>query len=237
MPASRLTGFQLADEPSHEGRHDDAQRFASDNRGLLANLQEHLDRRRAEAGSDLTRFEQIVAESRALEESVNSITRIMSATNMLALNAAIEATRAGEYGQGFRVVANEVRDLARQSNEAIQVIQKGIDRMQQAISQQIAGQDAQAKVAAEHELLTALAGRFQDLSAGQQDVAGHARQLMSELDRLGGSLAGTLSGLAGDLSVPEGLRRELDAISGGLARLGGLEEDLRGLSAGRRRTG
>ncbi|WP_286192299.1 methyl-accepting chemotaxis protein [Roseomonas genomospecies 6] len=234
---AELVGFIRDSGHQTTGRHDGVQRGAAENRELLASLQEHLDRRRAEAGSDLTRFEQIVAESRALEDSVNAITRIMSATNMLALNAAIEATRAGEYGHGFRVVANEVRDLARQSNEAIQVIQKGIDRMQQAISQQIAGQDAQAKVAAEHELLTALADRLQDLSAGQQDVAGHQRQLMSELDRLGGSLAGTLSGLAGDLSVPEGLRRELDAISGGLARLGGLEEDLRGLSAGRRRAG
>ncbi len=159
----------------------------------------------------------------------------MSATNMLALNAAIEATRAGEYGHGFRVVANEVRDLARQSNEAIQVIQKGIDRMQQAIAQQIAGQDAQAKVAAEHALLSDLADRLQSLSAGQQDVAGHERRLMGELDRLGDSLADTLAGFAGDLRVPEGLRRELDAISGGLGRLNGLEEDLRSVSGVRKR--
>ncbi|WP_247876477.1 methyl-accepting chemotaxis protein [Azospirillum brasilense] len=225
----RDSGVQIA------GRHDEAQRCATENHTLLASLQEHLDRRRAEATSDLTRFEQIVAESRALEDSVNAITRIMSATNMLALNAAIEATRAGEYGHGFRVVANEVRDLARQSNEAIQVIQKGIDRMQQAIAQQIAGQDAQAKVAAEHALLSDLADRLQSLSAGQQDVAGHERRLMGELDRLGDSLADTLAGFAGDLRVPEGLRRELDAISGGLGRLNGLEEDLRSVSGVRKR--
>lgn len=231
---TEVVGFIRDNGQEVAGRRDSSQRRASENRELLANLQEHLDRRRAEASSGLTRFEQIVAESRALEESVSSITRIMSATNMLALNAAIEATRAGEYGHGFRVVANEVRDLARQSNEAIQVIQKGIDRMQQAISQQLAGQDAQDKVEAEHQLLTALADQLQDLSAGQQDLAGHEQRLLAELDRLGGSLAGRVSGAAGDLRVADSLRRELDEIGRTLARLSDVEGDLRGAMQARR---
>ncbi|MBP2313580.1 methyl-accepting chemotaxis protein [Azospirillum soli] len=223
---AEVVGFIRDSGREVAGRHDGTQRGASENQALLANLQDHLDRRRAEADADQTRFEQIVAESRALEESVSSITRIMSATNMLALNAAIEATRAGEFGHGFRVVANEVRDLARQSNEAIQVIQKGIDRMQQAIAQQLAGQDAQQKVEAEHQLLTALADRLQELGAGRQDLAGHERRLVGELDRLGASLAGAVSGVAGAVGVPDGLRRELDEVGRGLARLSDVNADL-----------
>lgn len=65
------------------------------------------------------------------------ISQITTQTNLLSLNAAIEAARAGEHGKGFAVVANEVKGLAKQSNEANKQISEISGSIQKEIEKAI----------------------------------------------------------------------------------------------------
>lgn len=80
-----------------------------------------------------------------LKESTSSIRKILDVlnnmtkqTNILSLNATIEAARAGAAGKGFMVVADEIRKLAEQSKQSIEVVGQITEKIQKEIDETVA---------------------------------------------------------------------------------------------------
>jgi len=78
-------------------------------------------------------------------EIVSVVAEIADQTNLLALNAAIEASRAGEHGRGFSVVASEIRTLADQSKTATTRVRRILMEIQKSTNAAVVGAEEGSK--------------------------------------------------------------------------------------------
>ncbi|WP_339330377.1 methyl-accepting chemotaxis protein [Aeromonas hydrophila] len=115
---SAVAAANQADTAAQEGKY------------VVADTQEAMRKLMAVISDAKPVVEHLSANSENINDILVVIQGIAEQTNLLALNAAIEAARAGEQGRGFAVVADEVRNLAGRTQNAIVEIQTLIGQLQ-----------------------------------------------------------------------------------------------------------
>ncbi|MGH8381797.1 methyl-accepting chemotaxis protein [Pseudomonas sp.] len=98
---------------------------------LIGTTTRAIEQLAGEMTAGMQEVQQLANRSEQIGSVLEVIRAIAEQTNLLALNAAIEAARAGEAGRGFAVVADEVRNLARRTQDSVDEIRVVIEGLQQ----------------------------------------------------------------------------------------------------------
>jgi len=116
--------------------------------------------------------------SREIYRVLELINEIAQETHILSLNAAIEASAAGEHGERFSVVAEEVRRLAERSRESVDSVRSLLEEFTEAIRSVVVATEEGSKEADQVlDLSRSTAGSIEQLSDALSDTSRKSREI------------------------------------------------------------
>ena len=169
-----------------------ATKIADEHRDTIGTAIERLVSAKRFIGESTTQIGSLSKSTQRITDFIAVIKELADQTNLLALNAAIEAARAGVQGQGFAVVANEVRKLAEQSarasEDAGEIVMGFEQEMREVASQVTRGQTMMSDVESLSEsarlALDEIVGATAASLSWSQRIADTSRTQESEVGRL-----------------------------------------------------
>jgi methyl-accepting chemotaxis protein len=133
--------------------------MAGSARTLTEETASGIERMQSEMDVVFETINRLSEQTQAAGDVIAMVNDLAEQSNLLSVNASIEAAKAGEYGKGFTVVAQEVKSLAEQSKQAVAQVRTMLSEIQKA--------SQMAVQAAAHSREAVEAGRQQSVEAGE----------------------------------------------------------------------
>lgn len=216
-----------------KGNAAEAARLASDGKQGLSGMEKMLDRLARQTLEIAAKLALINEKTNNIGMVVTTITKVAEQTNLLSLNAAIEAEKAGEYGLGFSVVAQEIRRLADQTAVATLDIERIVKEMQSSVTAGVMemdrfAEDVRASVSSGETIsqqlteviskVEELNPRFEKVSESMQMQSQGARQISDSMVQLNDAARNLADSFRNFNEAADSLRNSADAMKEEVAR-------------------
>ncbi|MES9993434.1 MAG: methyl-accepting chemotaxis protein [Candidatus Thiodiazotropha sp.] len=206
-----------------------ADQQANNGREVVNGVTGSIDTLATEVGRAVETVQRVEQDSERIGSVLDVIRGIADQTNLLALNAAIEAARAGEQGRGFAVVADEVRTLAKRTQDSTQEIQEMIESLQSGVHETVSVMQTSQEQAAEsveqagraHEALEEITRVVDGISQMSSQIATAAEEQSAVAEDINRNIVEithvaeqTTNNSIKSYEASEGMSQEIDLLSG-----------------------
>ncbi|BBO68666.1 hypothetical protein DSCA_25960 [Desulfosarcina alkanivorans] len=180
-----------------------AEQMSATIKGIAANTEQGsmITRNAVKQARNVTRkVSELGRATRDVGNITDTIAEISEQTNLLALNATIEAARAGDAGKGFAVVANEIKQLASQTADATQEINRKINGIQSTTRDTVGEIEQIVQVISDiSEIVTTISSNMEEQTATTEEIASNVNHAVHGIQEVnnsavhGSQLSGTIS--------------------------------------------
>jgi methyl-accepting chemotaxis protein len=202
----------------------------------VAQLQDKASSGEQQMKSNLAGAERLAESAGVIEAAAQVIEDIAERTNLLAMNAAIEAAKAGHVGNGFAVVAREIKELAQSTHtnsqsisESLKLVTEGIEesrstatRTGETFSQIVSTFDEVA------EYMRSTTGDLQTMASSGEQITYRLKALAEDSSSLNDDatvMTERVAGITDSLSkVNEASERSNETLSSLVTSVGSLSE-------------